>query len=114
MSCYINVFYQTEMDQEDFNFNDLMKLSKCDDECTDKGFNMSNFLVMMDCEEKIQTEADSSEILSLYKQLKLQEALKTSDIEKGKKKSLLYTNDRLINEIADKISSKQVNYPASY
>lgn len=29
-----------------FNFNDLMKLSHCDDlaECHDKGFTMSNFL----------------------------------------------------------------------
>ena len=61
---------------EDFNFNDLMKLSHCDDECTDKGFNMSNFLVMSRCEETIQTETDSADILSLYKQLKLQEAIK--------------------------------------
>jgi hypothetical protein len=56
---------------DDFNFNDAMKLSRCDDECDDKGFNISNFLVMIRCEEKIQTEQDSAEILSLYKQLKL-------------------------------------------
>lgn len=53
--------------EEDFNFNDVMKLSHCDDECTDKGFNMSNFLVMSRCEETIQTETDSADILSLYK-----------------------------------------------
>ena len=99
---------------EEFNFNDAMKLSHCDDVCTDKGFNISNFLVMSRCEETISTETDSADILSLYKQLKLQEAIKQSDIEKGKKKSLLYTNDRLIDDITNKITYKQVNYPASY
>ena len=51
MITALNIFYRSQMD--DFNFNDAMKLSRCDDECDDKGFNISNFLVMIGCEEKI-------------------------------------------------------------
>jgi hypothetical protein len=90
-------------------------LKQCEDECDDPGYTMSNFLTSYDCSIKIKKEKEAAEILTLYKQLKLQEKLRNStDLESGIKESMLYTNYRLINQIGDLITSSETDYPKSF
>jgi prophage antirepressor-like protein len=65
--------------------------------------------------KKITAEKQSADILTLYKQMKLQKELKNcKDLERGKRESMIYTNKRLINEIADLIEITETDYPKSY
>lgn len=52
---------------------DPTKLSMCDDECQDRGFGITSFLMYRTAQKKIDNENASGDILSLYKQMKLQQ-----------------------------------------
>ena len=92
-----------------------LTLQPCEDGCDDPGFTTSNFLTSYDCSEKIRKEKESADILTLYKELKLQEVLKkNNNLEEGLKESMLYTNYRLINQIGDLIERSDTDYPKSY
>jgi hypothetical protein len=52
--------------------------TRCKEECDDNGYSESNFLTAYDCQNKISKEKESAEMLTLYKQLKLQRELKES------------------------------------
>lgn len=46
---------------------DPTKLSMCDDECQDRGFGITSFLMYRTAQKKIDNENASGDILSLYK-----------------------------------------------
>ena len=53
--------------------------------------------------------------MSLYKQLKLQRELENAtSLNEGARKSMLYTNERLINDISELIEATDTDYPKSY
>lgn len=64
---------------------------------------------------KERAEKANSQILSLYRQMKLQKALKEcEDLEHGFRESNLYTNRRVLGEITALIDQNSVDYPKTF
>jgi hypothetical protein len=60
-------------------------------------------------------EKISSEILALYKQMKLQEVIQTTPyLDEKIKKNMLYTNGRLLNRTAQLIDQTGVDFPKTF